>query len=69
MNRSTANFVHLTAAAVGATGLVYGWMRYVSEPADDFALFNHLRTDEAWVAYGPTYTWGIIEAQRPKAGW
>jgi len=26
-----------------------------------------MRTNKAWVAYGPTFTWGIIEAPAPKA--
>jgi hypothetical protein len=33
----------------------------------NYALFNHMRTNKAWVAYGPTFTWGIIEAPVPKA--
>jgi hypothetical protein len=49
--------------------LVYaGWN--TGEPSGglsrNFALFNHLRTKKAWVAYGPTLTWGIIEASGPK---
>lgn len=33
--------VHLAALAVGGTGLVYGWMRYLLDPVDEFALVNH----------------------------
>lgn len=41
MSRSTAWFVHAAALLGGGTGLVYGWMRYLAEPADEFALVNH----------------------------
>jgi len=41
MTRVAAWSVHLAALAVGGTGLVYGWMRYCLEPADELALVNH----------------------------
>lgn len=41
MTRGAAWSVHLAALCVGGTGLVYGWMRYFAEPADEFALVNH----------------------------
>lgn len=41
MRRSTAWFVHGSVLAVGATGVVYGWMRWLCEPADELALVNH----------------------------
>lgn len=41
MTRLTAWSVHLAALLVGATGLVYGWMRYCLEPADELALVHH----------------------------
>jgi hypothetical protein len=41
MTRAEAWGLHLAALAVGGTGLVYGWMRYFAEPADELALVNH----------------------------
>jgi hypothetical protein len=41
MTRGAAWSVHAAALLVGGTGLVYGWMRYCLEPADEFALVNH----------------------------
>lgn len=41
MTRGEAWLVHAGAILVGGTGLVYGWMRYFAEPADEFALANH----------------------------
>jgi len=41
MTRAECWFVHLSNVAVGGTGLVYGWMRYFAEPADEFAVVNH----------------------------
>ena len=41
MSRGRAWFLHVSALLVGGTGLVYGWMRYAIEPADEFALVNH----------------------------
>jgi hypothetical protein len=32
---------HVANGLVAATGLVYGWMRYVLRPTDDFAVVNH----------------------------
>ena len=43
MTRTSAWFVHIATALVGVTGLVYGWMRYLLDPADEFALVNHPR--------------------------
>lgn len=41
MSRLAAWSVHCAALLVGATGLVYGWMRYFLEPADELALVHH----------------------------
>jgi hypothetical protein len=41
LSRATAVFVHLATLLVGGTGLVFGWMRYFCEPADEFSLSNH----------------------------
>ncbi len=41
MSRTTAWLVHVSVILVGVTGLVYGWMRYFAEPADEFAVVNH----------------------------
>lgn len=41
MTRPQAWTLHVAALLVGASGLVYGWMRYLAEPADEFALVNH----------------------------
>ena len=41
MSRGEAWFSHATNLAVGASGLVYGWMLYLCEPIDEFAIHNH----------------------------
>jgi len=41
MSRAEAWLVHLSALAVGLTGLAYGWMRYLCEPVDEFAVAHH----------------------------
>ena len=41
MTRPTAWFLHLSSFAVGATGLVYGWMLYLVTSDDPFAIVNH----------------------------
>lgn len=41
MSRVAAWFVHGSVLLAGATGLVYGWMRYLVEPADEWAIVNH----------------------------
>ena len=41
MSRLCAWTVHLAALAAGITGFVYGWMRYLLEPVDEFSLVNH----------------------------
>lgn len=41
MTRGEAWTLHVASALVGGTGLVYAWMRYLVEPADEFALANH----------------------------
>ena len=41
--------VHLSVLAAGLTGVVYGVMRYLLEPADEFALVNH-PAEASWKA-------------------
>lgn len=41
MTRAQAWTLHAAALLVGASGLVYAWMRYLCTPADEFALANH----------------------------
>lgn len=41
MSRTAAWFVHLSAAVVALTGVVYGWMRYFCDPLDELAVVNH----------------------------
>ena len=41
MTRRVAWLVHLSTIVVGVTGLVYAWMLYFAEPADEFAIVNH----------------------------
>ena len=41
MTRAEAWLQHLANVLVGGTGLVYGWMRYFAEPADEFSVVNH----------------------------
>ena len=55
MTRAEAWLQHVANALVGGTGLVYGWMRYFAEPADEFAIVNHpwqphLQHGHIWVA-------------------
>lgn len=41
MTRPAAWSLHAAVTLVGGTGLVYGWMRYLLEPVDEFALVHH----------------------------
>ncbi len=41
LSRTSTWFPHAATLAVGLTGIVYGWMRYVSVPDDEFAVVNH----------------------------
>lgn len=41
MTRGQAFFVHIANVAVCGTGLVYAWMRYLLEPADEWSVVNH----------------------------
>jgi hypothetical protein len=41
MTRGEAWLQHTANLLVGGTGLVYAWMRYLAEPADEFAIVNH----------------------------
>ena len=41
MTRTEAAALHVAVALVGGTGLVYGWMLFLCEPADELALVNH----------------------------
>ncbi len=49
MTRAETWFSHAATAVVGVTGVVYGWMRYFAEPADEFAVVNHPWQDD-WQA-------------------
>jgi hypothetical protein len=41
MNGIQKLVLHGANLSVVATGLVYGWMRYLAEPADEWAIVNH----------------------------
>ena len=41
MSRGHAVFLHLANLAVCGTGLVYAWMSYLLQPADEWAVVNH----------------------------
>lgn len=41
MSRAQLLLLHLANLAVCSTGLVYAWMRYLAEPADEWAVVNH----------------------------
>lgn len=41
MTRAEAWFLHASTLLVGATGLVYGWMRYFATSDDPFSLVDH----------------------------
>jgi hypothetical protein len=65
MTRTEAWCIHLAALGVGGTGLVYGWMRYLCEPADELALVNHpleptLQHLHLWLAPLLVFTVGLV---------
>lgn len=81
MSRTVAWFVHASAILAGGTGLVWAWMRYLCEPADEFALTNHPlepETKALHVVFAPallfavgmlwrTHVWGRIRnGHRPR---
>jgi hypothetical protein len=41
VSRGQIVFLHLANLAVSGTGLVYAWMRYLLQPADEWAVVNH----------------------------
>ena len=41
MSRGQTLFLHIANLAVCGTGLVYAWMRYLVQPADEWAVVNH----------------------------
>ena len=41
MNPKLARALHAATLLVAGSGLVYAWMLYLLEPADEFALWNH----------------------------
>lgn len=41
MTRGQLIVLHVANLAVAGTGLVYAWMRYLVEPADEWAVVNH----------------------------
>jgi hypothetical protein len=41
VTRAETWLLHASNLAVGGTGLVYAWMRYLARPADEFAVVNH----------------------------
>lgn len=41
MTRGQLIVLHVASLAVAGTGLVYAWMRYLVEPADEWAVVNH----------------------------
>ena len=80
MSRATAWTSHVGAALVAATGIVYGWMRYFAEPADEFAVMNHPWQPEALASHvvlaplvvfacgmlWPTHVVGRLRGGRPS---
>lgn len=46
MSRGEARFLHLAQLLVAGTGLVWAWMLYFAEPADEFSILNHPWQDE-----------------------
>ena len=62
MTRFEAWFLHGANLLVGGTGLVYAWMLYACEPADEFALVNHPLQPEvlhAHVLSAPLLVFGL----------
>ena len=41
MSSGQRGLLHAANAAVCVSGLVYAWMRYIAEPADEWAVVNH----------------------------
>lgn len=51
MSRAQVWFVHLSNLLVVGTGLVWAWMLFAVEPADEFSLLNHPLQDETQAAH------------------
>lgn len=65
MSRTTAWLIHISALGLGVTGMVYGWLRYFTDPVDEFALYNHpsepgLRDVHLLLAPLCLFLWGVI---------
>ncbi|MDE0904334.1 MAG: hypothetical protein OSB42_06860 [Planctomycetota bacterium] len=65
MSRTVAWMIHLSAVLLGGTGLVYGWLRYFTDPVDEFAIYNHpaepgLRDVHLLIAPLCLFLWGMI---------
>ncbi len=41
IRRYEARLLHLATVVVGGTGLVYGYMRYLMKPVDEFSVLSH----------------------------
>ena len=60
-----ARWLHVASLLVAGTGLVYGWVRYLAVPADEFALVNHpaqpaLQALHVLTAPPLLFLWGVV---------
>ncbi len=70
MTRGQARFLLATNLLVVATGIVWAWMLYLLEPADEFAVVNHPwqpTVQAAHVLAAPLLLWAVAAVWRPHA--
>lgn len=72
MTRFEAWLLHLSNLLVGATGLVYAWLRYVAEPPDPFAVahpwLSPVQHAHVWTAPLLVFAVGAIWRSHAAAG-
>lgn len=62
MTRNEARLLHASNLLVGGTGLVYAWMRYLCEPADEFSIVAHPaqpHVQHAHVVFAPLLVFAV----------
>lgn len=65
MTRGQAWALHVSTLLVAGTGLVYAWMLYLLEPADEFSILNHpqqalVQHAHVWTAPLMVFALGMI---------
>ena len=74
MNRTQRWLFHLANLLVTASGLMYAWMLYLLEPADEYALVNHPwqgDVQHAHVLLAPALVWmgGVFWVTHAGPSW